>query len=119
VTIDWDAIDAVSGSDETLDDETVVKVGDKFIRYGTVLNIVGSTGKAVPTDAPRRGECYILNETVVESELGSDHPAVIEGGLVWGSRLNVGGAGQPSLDDVLTAFPRLRLAEGSNQVEES
>lgn len=119
VTIDWDDVLAVSGTPAELDDETIVAVGDKYLQYGTVLNFVASTGKFSPTDAPRRGECYILNETVVESELGSDHPAVIEGGLIWGSRLQVGGGGQPTLDDVLTAFPRIRLAEGSNEISES
>lgn len=120
VTIDWTAITAVSGSDATLDDGTVVKIGDKYMRYGTVIGHDPATGKYKPTDAPLRGDSYIVNETVVLSELGSDHPAVIEGGLVWGSRILVGGAGQPAdLAAVLDAFPRLRLAEGNNQVTES
>lgn len=119
VTIDWSAVDAVEDDPLELDDETIVAVGDKYLRYGTVLNHDAATGKYKPTDAPQRGECYIVNETVVLSELGSDHPAVIEGGLVWRSRLLVGGVGQPTLDDVLTAMPSLRLAEGSNAVVES
>lgn len=56
-----------------------------------------------------RGETYILNETVVKSEPGSDHPAVLEGGLVFVDRLLVGGTGQPTLTNLLTALPRLRL----------
>ncbi len=109
VTIDWSAIDAVSGSPETLDDDTVVAVGDKFIRYGTIVTRDDSSGKYAPTDAPIRGESFILNETVVMSELGSNHPPVIEGGQVWAARLNVDGVGQPTLEEVLVAFPRLQL----------
>jgi hypothetical protein len=119
VTIDWTAVVAVSGSDETLDDETIVKIGDKYLQFGTILGHDAATGKYKPTDAPVRGESYIVNETVVMSELGSDHPAVIEGGLVWRSRLQVDGVGQPTLDDVLTAMPSLKLAEGSNAITES
>jgi hypothetical protein len=56
-----------------------------------------------------RGECYIQNETVLYSELGSDYIPVFEGGLVWAARLLVGEANQPTLANLLTAFPMLRL----------
>jgi hypothetical protein len=56
-----------------------------------------------------RGECYILNETVLESESKSDHPPVFEGGLVWADRLLVGGSLQPTLANFLTAFPAIQL----------
>jgi hypothetical protein len=55
-----------------------------------------------------RGECFILNETVVQSELGSDHPPVFDGGAVWTDRLLVGGTNQPTLANLLTAMPRLQ-----------
>jgi hypothetical protein len=57
-----------------------------------------------------RGECYIQNETVLYSQLGSDYiPAVFEGGLVWAARLLVNEANQPTLANLLTAMPMLRL----------
>jgi hypothetical protein len=37
ITLDWDTIDAVSGSDETYTDGTVVKVGQKGLPLGTIL----------------------------------------------------------------------------------
>jgi hypothetical protein len=59
--------------------------------------------------ALERGNCYIQNETVLMSELGSDHIPVFEGGLVWAARLLVGEANQPTLANLLTALPMLRL----------
>jgi hypothetical protein len=37
VTLDWSTVSAVSGADKTLTDDRVVKIGEKFIRYGTVI----------------------------------------------------------------------------------
>lgn len=120
VTIDWDTIAAV-GADTELSDGTVVKAGDKYIRYGTIVAKITASGKYGPskTDAVdgrqtlTRGECFIVNETVLKSSLGSDHPAVFEGGKAWLARLltneNAAGASNPTLANVLAAFPRLLL----------
>lgn len=70
-----------------------------------------------------RGDCYILNESVLESGVipglqtqATNHPAVIEGGLVWKDRilmttgthsLAVG----PTVTEFLAAFPRIRFAQ--------
>jgi hypothetical protein len=119
VTIDWSTVTAVSGSDATLLDGTVVKVGDKYIRYGTVLDVITASGKYGPVntagsdgrEAMARGQSYILNRTVVMSEIGSDHPPVFDAGTVFLDRLltneAVGSAGNPTLANVLTAFPGL------------
>jgi hypothetical protein len=37
VTIDWSTVAAVTGSDKTLTDGRIVKVNDKFLRYGQLL----------------------------------------------------------------------------------
>lgn len=108
VTIDWGEIDAVASAPETLPDDTVVAVGDKYIRFGTVITRDAATGLYAPTDTPVRGESFIVNKTVVKSELGSDHPAVFEGGQVWAARLLTGGDA-PLLEAILAAFPRLQL----------
>jgi hypothetical protein len=64
-----------------------------------------------------RGEAYILNETIKEDDIGSDHPPVIEGGLVFLSRIIQSGvvaaslALGPTLANLLAGFPRLRLVK--------
>lgn len=116
VTIDWATVTAV-GSDTTLTDGTVVKSGDKYLRYGTVLDVITASGKYGPVhtgvvdgrEAMARGQSYILNRTVVMSDLGSDHPPVLEGGLVWWDRVVKDGANEPTSANILTAFPNIRL----------
>jgi hypothetical protein len=73
-------------------------------KYGPV-DTTASDGRQTMT----RGEAYILNETVVKSELNSDNPAVIEGGLLWQDRLLVGVLNGPTLANFLTAFPAVQL----------
>lgn len=124
VTIDWTTVTAVSGADKTLADGTIVKIGDKYIRYGTVLCKITASGKYGPNDTGAsdgrqtltRGECYILNQTVVMSALGSDHPPVFDGGTVFADRLvnlaiqPTGGTestGSSTLANILAAFPRV------------
>jgi hypothetical protein len=115
VTVDWSTVTAVS-VDTTLPDDTVVKAGDKYIRYGTVLTQITAGGKYGPADTGAsdgrqtvdgtvRGKSFILNETVVYSEPGSDHPAVFDGGRVFKGRLVYGGAGQPTEANLETMFP--------------
>lgn len=226
ITIDWSTVTAVSGSDATYADETVVKVGAKGLEFGTVLlritttevqtatisgtptggsftltgngfttpaiafnasaatvqtavrglggdysNVVvtgsaggpytitfpadvgnpaqlvktasltgGSSpdvtmatttggnsggGKWGPYDSGAsdgrqtlsRGNCVILNRTVLELGFAgvvataSDHPGVIEGGLVWKARIKAGGSGQPSFSNLEAALPRLRYVQ--------
>jgi hypothetical protein len=117
VTIDWSTVTAVT-EDTTLDDGTIVKNGDKYLRYGTILTqiTVGgkfgecltnlSDGRETVTNAVR-GRAFILNETVVYSEPHSDHPAVFDGGLVFKGRLKYGGANQPTEANIETMFPAI------------
>lgn len=61
-----------------------------------------------------RGSSVILNATVLEQgamglvAVASNHPDVIEGGLVWKARVKMGGASQPAISDVEAALPMLR-----------
>jgi hypothetical protein len=73
-------------------------------KYGPI-DTTATDGRQTMT----RGEVYIVNETVLLSELGSDHPPVFEGGLVFADRLLVNGVTQPTLANLLTAMPGLRL----------
>lgn len=115
VTIDWATVVAVS-VDTTLADGRVVKAGDKYLRYGQVLTRITASGKFGPYDAATPatdgrqtltpGECFILNETVVMSDPGSDHPAVFDAGTVYRERItDVTNA--PSIANLRTAFPRV------------
>jgi hypothetical protein len=118
VTVDWAHASLVAVAVETtLTDGTVVKVGDKYIRYGTILAKITASGKYAPsktgaadgTQTLTRGSCFVVNQTILESDLGSDHPPVFDRGEVWMDRVvtneNVGGATNPTEASFLTAFP--------------
>lgn len=96
VTVDWANVAAVSGSDVTFEDNVVVKVGEKAIRYGTIMmkHTDGTYRPALAADGAnlKRGETYIVNETWLETDNMSNHPGVIDGGRVFIDRLLVGGA---------------------------
>ncbi len=63
------------------------------------------------------GECFVLNQTVLQSSAyflspgSTDHPAVLEGGSVFLARLAVGASNQPTLAQLLAVLPRLRIVE--------
>ena len=84
----------------------------------TTVGVVGafeSGSLVMPTDGSElftKGETFILNESVVYSEPGSDHPAVLDGGLVFNARIkDTGDLLQGLLD---TALPRLKLLRETN-----
>jgi hypothetical protein len=101
----------------TVDSTALTSGGTVTVTIGTTTQGVANQGKFGPVDttatdgrqAMARGETYVVNETVLMSELGSDHIPVFEGGLVWQARLLVGGTNQPTLANLLTALPELRL----------
>lgn len=132
VTIDWDKVTAIN-ADATLTDGSVIKSGQKYLRYGQVLTKITASGKYGPYDPSvtdgrellTRGRVYILDETLIQYNAGSsglgaanDHAGgVFEGGLVWIDRVLHSGTGThtlaagPTLAEVLTAFPELRQAK--------
>lgn len=129
VTIDWSTVTPAS-SDTTLDDGTIIPSGQKGIQFGTILTKITASGKFGPyasgaSDGRQtltRGECYILNETVLQYPAGvgmpgqgaTDHPAVFDGGLVWKARLGIDPSGtttKPSTSSFQTAFPRIAYAQ--------
>lgn len=122
VTIDWTTV-ATNPSDTTLPDGTVIPAGTKYLRYGQPLVKITASGKFGPVDTSaadgrqtvdntRRGEIYILNRTVAESELGSDVIGdVFDGGNVFSDRLVVGGANQATLAQIQTAMPGLTFTK--------
>ena len=132
VTIDWSTVPA-AGADTTFASGLVLKAGQQGLPAGTVLAQITASGKYGPvatnaggataaTDGRQTiafGACGILNEDLLEfGPIGlgygsgpSDHTGLIEGGLIWPARLQVGGAGQPTLAQLVAALPRLRLVQ--------
>lgn len=42
ITIDWSTVSAVSGSDVTLPDGEKIRIGEKYLRYGQVMAMIGT-----------------------------------------------------------------------------
>lgn len=124
ITIDWATVTA-AGSDTTLPDGVVIKAGQKGLPFGTLLAKITASGKYGPalssaSDGRQTwaaGSFFLLDETVLEnppfgfSAHMTNHPPVIDGGLVFKARLQVGGTGQPTLAQVLAVLPRLKVLE--------
>jgi hypothetical protein len=117
LTIDWTKVPAAVTNDATIaGDGTLVKAGDQYLRYGQVVTKVTSGGKYGVHDTSAsdgrqtlaNGSCFIVNTTVLKSELGSDHPPVIGGGKVFTDRLILGnGTNVSTIAQVLAVMPRL------------
>lgn len=136
LTVDWTTVAAASG-DQTLADGTVVKNGQKGMQFGQVLAKITATGLYGPYDSGAadgrqtlaRGDCWILNESVLQnvptglSTVASSHPAVFDGGRVYQDRIQViGGAAatyqgattRVALAAFETAFPRIQWVRATS-----
>jgi len=133
ITIDWATVVAVSGSPVTLKDGIIIPIGEKYLRYGQVLTRITSGGKWGPYDPAAadgrevltRGAVVLLDQTVLEKGMiaglsnspASDHPGVIEGGMVWFDRILQSGVAAhtlalgPTKVEFLAAFPRILIKE--------
>lgn len=128
ITLDWDAI-PVAGVTTVWPQTVTLLAGKKGFRYGTLIcRIITDddgfkVGYFAPYDATAtdgrqlvtRGDCFLaLSSWLQEIEgigVDADHPPVIQGGEVFRARLLMGGAGQPTLNAILAAFPRLTFAQ--------
>ncbi|HEX8653102.1 MAG TPA: hypothetical protein VF708_19955 [Pyrinomonadaceae bacterium] len=106
-------------------------VGDTFAITVTTAQPGGNFGKYGPYDPAAtdgrqlltRGECFILNETVVENGVAggldpgvTDHPAVFDGGPAWKARIlmTTGAhslAAGPTVTEFEAAFPRIEYVQ--------
>jgi hypothetical protein len=124
VTFDWDTVTAVSGSDVTLVDGTVIKIGDKYIRYGTIVTRITDSGKFGPADTGAndgrqivtnavRGDAFILDRTVILSELGRSEIVgdCYDAGIAYRDRLNLGYSGAPTEANLETMLPGVTFAK--------
>jgi hypothetical protein len=123
LTVDWSLVGAITGSDVTWLDGVTVKVGEKALRYGQVLCLVTATGLYGPYDfaaadgrqTPTRDAIFIVNETIREDEMESNHPPVLDGGKCFRDRIIQSGVGVhslaagPTLAEMLAVMPRLKL----------
>jgi len=108
VTMDWTTVPAVAGSAITYEDGVTVGVGQKALRYGSVIYRIPATGLYGLADNATAlvfGETYLVNETVLEEDRNSNHPAAIDGGRVFRDRIKAGGATEPTLAAVHEAVP--------------
>ena len=70
---------------------------------------IADTGASDGRQTLTRGSVFLVNTTVRELDLHSDHPPALEGGLVWKDRIIAGGSGQPTFANLIAAMPRLRF----------
>lgn len=109
--------------DRTLDDGTIVAAGDKVIPCGTIMVRITASGKYGPADttasdgrelvtAAVRGDAYILDNHVIESELGSDFKGnLFDAGAVFKDRVQMGGTNEPTESNVETMFPGITFVK--------
>jgi len=138
--IDWSVVSGGSN------DATITTLGDgskifgtaKFLRYGQIITKITSTGTNNtgyfgPYDPAAldgrqtltRGECYIVDETVLQYATGIAANSVVndqiggvfDAGTVWKDRILQSGtnthtlAAGPTLAETNTAFPTITYAE--------
>jgi hypothetical protein len=130
VTIDWTVVAAVN-ADTTLADGSIIRSGQKFLRYGQVLTMITASKMYGPFDSAKtdgtqtltRGECFILDETVLQYSSGSPMigavndqvGGLIDGGPVWLDRILQSGVGThslaagPTLAELIAAFPSIKI----------
>ncbi len=126
ITVDWSQVQAAQADLLVPVDNTPVRAGQKYIQYGTIMVLNTSTGLYQPyasggangTGTLTSGQCFIIDETVVQSSPfhtggNYDNPAVFDGGRAWQPRLQIGGTGQPTLTQFIAAFPRVQLVTGN------
>lgn len=131
ITIDWSLVVAVT-VDTTLADGSIIKTGNKFLRYGQVMTKITTSGKFGPYDPALtqgsellvRGNCFILDETVLQYPAGlggaltpanDQYGSAIEGGKVFIDRIIQSGTAThtlalgPTLAELLAAFPAILI----------
>lgn len=125
VTIDWTTVAAVAGADVTLADGQVIKVGEKYLRYGQIIVMITTGGKYGPYDPAAadgrqtlvRGRAFALNRTATALEPADEYPEAIEGGRIYRARLIQSEAAAaslalgPTFANIVLTFPDFRFVE--------
>lgn len=107
VRLAWGAIPAVAAA-RVFKDADTVDAGEKFVRYGTIIcRITAATdatevGKFMPymalpgggrTLSTEEGDVFLVNRSVRENDVLSDHAEALDGGRMYKRRLLVVGYG--------------------------
>jgi hypothetical protein len=130
IGIDWTSVAAVAGSDASLPDGSIIRIGTKYIRYGQVMVKITASGKYGPYDPAAvdgrqtlaRGSAYIMDETVLQYSAGvgaisvqnDQYGSAIEGGALFLDRIIQSGvvaaslALGPTLATLEATFPAAR-----------
>jgi hypothetical protein len=113
ITVDWPSIPACPANGNTyygvtvangqaeFEDGVIVKVGEKAIRYGSILmydatldtaSVIdgdpnGAYRLALTGDTLARSQTFIVNETWLEEDASSNHIGVMDGGRMWRARI--------------------------------
>jgi hypothetical protein len=125
MTLDWSTVAAVAGADYTTEDGITVPIGKKCLKVGQLLTKITASGKFGPYDPAAadgrqlfvRGDSFLVNRLVLEDDPTSDHPNVIDGGMVYFDRLIQSGVGAHSLAagptraELEALFPLLTYAD--------
>lgn len=131
------AAGVVVTTDLTLLGGRVIKVGEKFIRYGAVIRQstadgetattglyrpaagavttgTGTTATTTAADTLVRGKTFLMQYTISDAEASSPtFGGAIEGGQVYQRRLAVDGAGQPTQAALEAVLPNITFLEGN------
>jgi hypothetical protein len=98
-------------ADVTLPGGITLPAGTKVIPAGNVLYKLGNGKYGVATNATSlvRGECFFNETHIVEAWQNDQVGTVADNGNVLHACMQIGGTGQVSLANFLTAFPAVRL----------
>lgn len=130
ITLDWSTVAAVATTDVTLADGSVIKIGQKYLRFGQILTQITTGGQYGPYDTAAsdgrqllaRGKVYIVEKTVLQlNQLGfttvnTDNFGVLEGGTLWKARILMTTgthtlAAGPTVTEFEAVFPMVQYAQ--------
>jgi hypothetical protein len=89
VTIDWSTVTAVSGSDVTLADGTIVKIGDKYLEFGQILNQIGGTTGEIQTIDLSGGDDPTAGTWTITVPANNAGPSSTTTALAWNAAAEV------------------------------
>lgn len=95
----------------TLVDGQEIQIGEKFVRYGTILFLNTGTGLyEVATTATTLvpGQCFMMQYTITDQDPTSPNfGGLVDEGRVYKARILAGGTGQPTWAAVYAALPNV------------
>jgi hypothetical protein len=124
-TIDWTTA-LTAATETTLADGRIIPAGVRYLPFGLIMAKITSGGKYGPHQSGvadgrqtlTKGSCFLLNQTIVETDSQSEYASgAIDGGRIWSTRLknlNAGGTAYAAhtVDSTFNlAFPQISFGE--------